>query len=455
MQEMATTTTNHKRWFILIVMVIGSFMSILDSTIINVVIPSITDYFKDGVDKSGWLISGYTLSMSITLLCSGWFARRYGFKKLYIAGIVIFTIGSFLCVIAPSIDYLIAMRMVQGVGSGIIIPLSMSVIAHHFTGKDRGLAIGFWIMSIGVSVSVGPFLGGYFVEIDRWDWIFKINIPIGILLTIMALFLMEEYREYKRYKFDYIGFILLLIWAPLSLYVLSSDLNLLLVLALILSLGLFVLRMITAQSPLVNIAIFKNRDFVLAFILMLCFGTVLQGGNYMLSEYLMHGLHFSAYQVGIMFIPVGIIQGGIAPFIGFLTHRYGNKTFIITGLLITLLYLCLSSTFTLDTPHWYISMTLYLRGIGIGLSLTAITNLSLDGAKQVEIDAVSGVISTVKLLSGSYAIAVIGLIVGFKANIDGVISSDGYLHANDESFIMFSCVIIIAILSMFFLKKRA
>lgn len=449
-----TKKTEGNRWAILTIMVIGSFISILDSTIINVVIPSITDHFKDGIDKSGWLISGYTLSMSIMLICSGWFARRYGFKKLYITGIAIFTTASFLCVLAPTIDYLILSRMAQGVGSGIIIPLSMSIIAHHFDGKERGLAIGLWIMAVGISVSVGPFLGGYFVEIGKWDWVFKINIPTGIIIGFVALYFMDEYREYKNYRFDFIGFILLLIWAPLSLYILSTNSSLLLILAFMLSFGLFVLRMIYADNPLINVNIFRNRDFVLAFIIMAGFGAVLQGGNYILSQYLMHGLHYSAYTVGLMFVPVGIIQGGIAPFIGFLTHKYGNRTFIALGLSITLLYLALSSTFTIDTPHWFIALTLYLRGIGIGLSLTAIMNLSLDNAKQTEIDAVSGVINTVKQLSGSYAIAIIGLIIGFKANQDNIVSSKGYLHANDESFVMFSCLIIIALISLFLIKKR-
>lgn len=455
MQKMKITPKpeNFSRWFTLIIVVTGSFMAILDTAIINIVIPTIANYFKSEIDKSEWLISGYTLSISIMLLCSGWFARKYGHKRVYIIGILIFTLGSFMCSMATSMNYLIAMRMLQGVGGGIIIPLSMSIIAHNFMGKERGLAIGLLTMSIGIAVSLGPFLGGYFVEIDKWDWVFKINIPIGVLITIMALFLMKNFKDDKVPRFDYIGVALVLIWAPLALYILSSNMKWWLILVLIISFGLFVLRMIYARNPLINIHIFKNRNFVLAIIVMLFLGMVLQGGNYMLSEYLLHGLHYSAYMAGIMFVPVGIIQGGMSPIVGSLTRKYGNQVFILLGLVVVLIYLYLSSRFALDTPHWYIQLTLYLRGLGIGLSLTAITNLSLDGAKSNEIDSVSGVLNTVSQLAGSFSIAIVTLIMLSKTN-NAVEISKGYALASNESFFAFSVAIAISIIVLLLFKKK-
>lgn len=453
---MKSTNKKNGRWLTLIVVVLSSFMSILDSTIINVVIPSISDYFKAGINKTEWLVSGYTLFMSIMLLCSGWFARRYGFKRVYMVGISIFTICSYLCYIAPNINFLIFMRMLQGIGSGVIIPLSMSIIAHDFSGRERGLALGIWAMAIGFSASIGPLLGGYFVAIGEWDWVFKINIPIGITLLITAVLLMRDFRENINFKFDYIGVFLLSIWTSLSLYILSSNRlsPWYLIAVVIIAFGLFITRMVYARHPLINIKIFKNRDFILAFILMISFGVSVLGSGYALSQYLLHGLNYSAFKTGVMFIPVGIIQGCLAPVTGYFTHKYGNRIFIFFGLLIILIYLYLTSQLTQATPHWQMLGTLYLKGLGIGLSFTAITNLSLSSAKTEEIDAVSGVISTVKQLSSSYAIAFITMIILSNVNKSGVIDAEGYINANKDNFIMLSGFIMVALVALFLIKKK-
>lgn len=442
------------RWFILVLLIISTLISSLDSTVINVIIPSIANHFGIEINKSEWLISSYILSMSIMFLCCGWMANKYGFKTMYFIGIGIFTLGSFLCSIAPSINFLICMRALQGVGSGIIIPLSMTIIAHDFTGKDRDLAIGFWIMTISISSTIGPIVGGYLVKIDEWNWVFKINIPIGIILMVVVLFVMNNYKVLSVRKFDYIGVLLLLIWAPLSLYILSSNVEWQLILLLIISFTLFVLRMIYARTPLININVFKNNNFILAFIVMLCFGIILFGGNYMVTQYLLYGLHYSAYKVGLILMPAGIIQGFLSPFIGSYIYKYGSFKFILAGLIVILIYLYLSSEISSASPHWYISLTLYLRGLGIGLSLTAITNLSLKNVKKTEIDTVSGVINTVKQLSGSLSIGVISMIIINKTDKEGVLSVDGYTSANKESLTYLAILVVICIVAMLFIKKK-
>ena len=451
---MVTSPVNPNRWLTLLVVIVGSFLTFLDLVIINVVMPSITTYFQCTIDQSDWVISGYTLAMSIMLLCSGWFARKYGFKKVYIIGIVIFTVASFLCSIASTLNLFVAMRMLQGVGAGVITPLSMSIIALNFTGKDRGFALGLLVMVTGATLSIGPLLGGYLVEINQWDWIFKINIPIGIIILFMAIYLMREYRDKTTPKLDIIGVVLLVIWAPLSLYILSSNTEWWLILALIVSFTLFVLRMVYAQFPLVNVKIFKNRDFVLAFIVMFCFGIVSQGGSYVLSEYLLFGLNYSAYKTGLLFIPVGIIQGGMAPITGSLIHKYGSRVFILVGLGILLIYTYLSSNLHLESQHWYILLTLYIRGFGIGFISTSLTNLALNGAIDTEIDSVAGVINTVKQLSGSFSVAIVTLIMVSNSYGKSVISDSGYVLATDSSFLYFLGVIVIAIIAVIVIRER-
>ena len=442
------------RWLTLFVVVTGSFLTLLDLVIINIVMPSITTHFHSSIAQGGWVISGYTLAMAVMLLCSGWFARRYGFKRLYIVGIVIFTVASFLCSISESLNSFIAMRMLQGVGAGIITPLSMSIIALNFTGKDRGFALGLLIMVVGSTVSIGPLLGGYLVDIGRWDWVFKINVPLGIATLLMAIFLMKEYRDKTIPPLDYIGALLLFVWAPLSLYALSSNVEWYIVVTLVIFFALFVLRMIYAKSPLINIDIFKNREFVLAVIVTLCLGTVLQGGSYIISDYLLLGRHYSAYKVGLLFVPIGIIQGVMAPITGSLLPKYGSRLFILVGLFILLIYTYLSYKLHLDTPHWYILLTLCFRGFGIGFVSTSLTNLAFSGATDREVDSVSGVINTVKQLSGSLSVAVITLIIVSNSSGNSELSESGYVAATDSSFIYIFGAIMVAIVAVLAIRVK-
>ena len=329
----------------------------------------------------------------------------------------------------------------------------MSIAARNFTGKDRGLAIGILIMATSIAVSVGPVLGGYFVEIGKWDWIFLVNVPIGILVVILAIFMMTNFRNNSIPKFDYIGFALLLIWAPLSLYIMSTPFDLQILTIFFIIFGLFILRMIYGHDSLINVQIFRNRNFILAFISMLCLGIVLQGGNYILSEYLLYGKQYTALKVGIMFIPIGIIQGIMSPIIGSSSHKYGNKIFVILGLIAVLIYLYMSSKLTLNSTHWQILTTLFLRGIGLGFSLTAITNLSLVGAKTLEIDSISGVINMTKLLAGSFSIAIVTIILLKRANLQGLISPEGYVLASDDSFKILAGIISFTILAVLLIKE--
>ena len=419
--------------------------------IINIVMPSIVNSFEGGADKSQWLISGYSMAISVTLLCCSWFARRFGTKLIYLIGIAIFTLGSFLCSIATSIDYLIVMRMLQGVGSGIIIPISMSIIAQSFSERSRGLAIGLLIMSTGMAVSAGPFLGGYFVKIDEWDWIFKMNVPIGILAFLMAIFIIKEHKDGAIAKYDYISTILLLIWVPLSLYILSSDQDWWLVLILATSILLFVLRMIYSKNTLIDSQIFRNRNFVLAFIVMFCYGMMVQGGNYALSEYLLYGLDYSSYKAGLLFIPSGIILAIISPLTGAMTNRYGCRLFIFIGLSITLVYLYLSSSLNSETPHWYILLTLYIRSFGIGMTFTALTNLSFDGIKTDNIASASGAINMSKQLSGSFSVMIIALLLAHDNSTASI--ADKYIQNTDTSFTYMIGLIIVCFIAMLSIRK--
>ena len=429
-------------------------MAIFNSTIINVSIPTIVKHIANSASKSDLLISGYTLAMAIMLLSSGVLAKKYGYKTIYLIGAIVFTIGALMCSISSNIYTLIAMRMVQGAGSGAMISLSMSIIGHNFNDKQRGIAVGLWVMATGIGGSVGAILGGYLIEIGRWDWIFKINVPLGLLLTALTAMILKGGGGDSKLKFDIKGFLLLLVWAPLTLYVFSRGVDMLIISITVLALGLFIKRMITVDDPLVDLKIFKHRSFTLAFITICCFGVSIQGGGYIFSQYLLQGAGETALQAGITFAPVGIIMALGSPLVGAMTNRYGNKTFILMGLVVTVGYLIASAQMTPSTSQEYITFTIYLRAIGAVLALTPITNLSYKDATSNEIESVSGVITMSKQLSGSLSItATTAFIVSNQSNSDLTIKQV-YTLANNESFEVLAIIAIVTIIALILIKKK-
>ena len=200
---------SHKfyKWVLLFNIMIGTFMAVLDATIVNVGLPKIMSSFGVGLSKIEWVITAYMLAMAVMLPTSGWIADKFGFKKVYFWGLFLFTLGSLLCGLSNDENTLILSRIIQGLGAGIIQPLGMAIITREFPVKQRGLALGFWAIAAAASVSFGPLIGGYLVDNFSWQLIFYVNIPVGIMALLFTIVVQREYINKKIKDFDFIGFI--------------------------------------------------------------------------------------------------------------------------------------------------------------------------------------------------------------------------------------------------------
>ena len=168
---------NHNRykWWVLVNVMIGTFMAVLDSTIVNVGLPKIMASFGVGIDKIEWVITAYMLALAVALPTSGWLAERFGYKRMYFMGMLLFTFGSFLCGISGDENMLILSRVVQGLGGGCIMPIGMAIVSREFPPERRGVALGFWAIAAAASVSFGPLIGGFLVDNFNWQLIFDVN----------------------------------------------------------------------------------------------------------------------------------------------------------------------------------------------------------------------------------------------------------------------------------------
>src|SRR5664279_5278619 len=207
------------RWWLLANVMIGTFMAVLDATIVNVGLPKIMASFGVGIDKIEWVVTAYMLSMAVMLPTSGWLADRFGYKRIYFLGLMLFTFGSFLCGKSGNEDFLIISRVIQGLGAGAIQPIGMAIITREFPPNQRGIALGFWGISAAASVSFGPLIGGFLIDRFSWPLIFDVNIPVGILAMLFTIIIQSEYINRKARQFDIVGFISVTIFLPLTLYI--------------------------------------------------------------------------------------------------------------------------------------------------------------------------------------------------------------------------------------------
>ena len=193
------------KWWVLLNVMLGTFMAVLDSTIVNVALPKIMAAFGADIDTAEWVITAYMLVFAVMLPASGWFADHFGFKRIYFAGLLLFTLGSFLCGFAWDENVLIVFRVIQGAGAGLLMPVGMAIVTREFPVEQRATALGFWGIASAASVSLGPLIGGYLVDNLGWNAIFYVNVPVGMIALFATLVIQREYRIEDPGAFDAAG----------------------------------------------------------------------------------------------------------------------------------------------------------------------------------------------------------------------------------------------------------
>jgi DHA2 family multidrug resistance protein len=407
---------DYYKWFLLGNVMIGTFMAVLDATIVNVSLPKIMSSFGVGLDKIEWVITAYMLSMAVALPTSGWLADKFGYKRLYFIGLFLFTLGSMLCGKASDENMLILARVVQGLGAGTIQPLGMAIITREFPPHQRGIALGFWGISAAASVSFGPLIGGYLIDRFSWPLIFDVNIPVGIIAMIFTILVQNEYKNKKTRRFDIAGFISITIFLPLALYTLSEGSAIsnsagwhaphILAFGAIslVALAAFITAELTVKEPLLDLSLLMNHNFGIANIVMLIFSLGMFGSTFLLPIYLQNALGYSAFQAGSVFLPVGIIQGITAPIAGRISDKLNPKLPLVIGVILFAFSFYMNSLLSWLTEINFIMMTLYLRGFAMGLTFTSLSAVSLLEIPRDKMAQASAITNSIRQLGGSLGV---------------------------------------------------
>ena len=420
--------SKYYKWFVLGNVMLGTFMAVLDSTIVNVSLPKIMSSFGVGLSTIQWVITAYMLSMAVMLPTSGWLADKFGYKKMYFLGLFLFTFGSLLCGLSNDETTLIMSRIIQGLGAGMIQPLGMAIITREFPPHQRGVALGFWAISAAASVSFGPLIGGYLVDNFSWQLIFDVNIPVGIAALLFTIIIQREFIHPTARKFDYVGFISVIVFLPVLLYALSEgnaqtnsegwSAPYILICFAISAIGLavFITQELTTESPLIELRLLKDRNFGMTNIIMFVFSMGMFGSTFLLPLYLQNSMGYTALQSGSVFLPVGIIQGFMSPISGIFSDKVNAKGPVILGVGLLVLSFYLNSELSFLTERSYVMTTLYLRGFGMGMIFTPLSTMSLLTLPREKMAQASGISNTIRQIAGSMGVALLSTVLTSRVN---------------------------------------
>lgn len=458
------------KWWILGIIMLGTFMAVLDVTVVNVGLPAIMSAFHIGISSAEWVITAYMITMTIMLPSAGWFADRYGNKRINILGLALFTLGSWLCGRAGDDGFLIAARALQGVGSGVLQALGLAIVTREFRAEQRGLALGLWAMAAAASISFGPLLGGWLVDAYGWHLIFDVNVPVGVVAIGVSVFVQKEWRETSVRPFDWKGFAAISLFMPLTIYALArgnSPLNPhgwaapevvgCLAVAAVALVG-FIFTELRTADPLLKIRLLGERNFGIAMGVLAFFAIGMLGGVYLLPLYMQKGLGYTAMAAGSLFLPVGILQGVLSAGSGYVTRYVKPLVLLCAGILIMALSFWLASRFTLQTSHRHILSVLYLRGLGMGLTFAPLNLFALKNLTQQDMAAAAGIVNSVKQLAGSIGIALLtGILstrISYHATHEVVPTAQSYVEGVTDALAVVALLMLAALLPLFGLLRK-
>ncbi|WP_031075979.1 MFS transporter [Streptomyces sp. NRRL S-118] len=409
-------TVERNPWPALGALIVGFSLIVLDMSVVAVANPAIMEALEASVSEVIWVTSAYLLTYAAPLLFTGRLGDRFGPKNVYLVGLVVFTLASLWCGVADSIDTLIAARAVQGFGAALMTPQTMSVITKIFPSDKRGAAMGAWGGSAGVSLLLGPVIGGLLVDSVGWEWIFLINVPIGVVAFVLAWKLVPA-LEAKHHKFDLLGILLSCSGMFLLVYGLQEGNNKDWSAAIWLTIGaglvvlvLFVVTQARNKSePLLLLSLFRDRNFALANIGIAAMGAAVTAMTVPSYFYLQGVRGLSSMESALIFAPLAILTGVFSPIVGKLSDKAHPRTFTTIGfVLFAVTIVAYSQLMEPGSQLWMFSATAALTGIANGMAWGPLGAIATRNLPVHQAGAGSGIYNTNRQMGAVLGSAAVG-----------------------------------------------
>ena len=415
------------KWLALFVVVIGTFMAILDSSIVNIAMPKMMAVFGVSLEDAKWIITAYALALGAIIPLTGFLGDIFGTKRLYMYALAMFTVGSLLCGFAWNNMSMIIFRIIQALGGGMIMPIGMSIIYQIFPQEERGTALGVWGIAAMAAPTIGPTLGGYIIEYLDWRLIFNVNVPVGVVGVIFAWILLKETPRKPFKGFDIIGFLSATVGLVSILYVLGEGTtidwgdikNPILIAVGVASLILFVANELTHPDPLLDLRVFSIAEFSLSQVITCSMTLALMGGMYILPVFFQNMRGFSAIQTGLMLLPSAVVTGIMMPISGKLFDKFGAKPVVIPGLIILAISSFeLAKVINLDTSKQTFIWITVIRSIGIGLAMMPVSTLGMNAVPMRQVGRASAISNTIRQVMGAVSVTIVSTVMTNNQNLN-------------------------------------
>jgi EmrB/QacA subfamily drug resistance transporter len=435
-----------RKWWTLAAVAFGLFMIMLDNTVVNVALPSIQRDLGADLSSLEWIVTGYALTFAALMLIGGKLADAYGRRLIFVVGIAIFTASSLACGLAASEDMLIGARIVQGVGAALMNPATLSIIAATFPPRQRGTAIGIWAGVSALALAIGPLVGGLLTEHVGWQWIFFVNIPVGILGIAASLLLIAESKDSTHVRLDIPG----LLTSALGLFSLTYGLieansygwgSARIVGAFVVaavSLAVFVQLERRQRAPMLDLTLFRNGTYTGANLVVLLVALAMFGVFFFVSLYMQNILGYSAVQAGAAFLPMTILIVLVAPIAGRTSDRVGSRWLMTSGMTLLAMQLVYFSQLGPDATFWNLLPGMLIGGVGMSLTMTPSAAAATRAVPVDKAGVGSAVLNACRQVGGSVGIALMGAIVAGAAG--GRRTVDAFMDGFERSLLVAAAI---------------
>lgn len=418
---------NSKQRLVLFIAILASFLSFLDGSVVTVALPAIVRELGGGLAAQQWVSSAYMLTLGALILVAGSLSDIFGRKRILLWGVVGFGVTSLLCAAAPTIEFLVVARAVQGVFGALLVPSSLALIISSFQGDAQGKAIGNWTAWTGIAYLVGPLVGGTLIDSFSWRWIFIINIiPMIVTLVLMSRLPADEHRQ--KSKVDIVGALLCTVGLAGTVFALieqplyswGDPLIYLPLIAGLILLGIFILYEAHVRQPMLPLELFKVRNFSIGNLATVAIYSGLAVSTFLLTIFLQQVGHYSAFDAGLSLLPVTIIMFFLSPRFGALAGKYGPRLFMAMGPFIAALGFLLLLRVDSSANYWQqVLPAIVVFGLGLSMTVAPLTAAVLGHINQAHAGIGSAVNNAVSRIAGLIAVASIGLVTGTTLTLNG------------------------------------